>query len=372
MFRLPALQGISRVVGVVVLVGLLLFIGSLIFATQFVTGTINYVVNNLASRSGLSPFLVRGLAILITIPFFWAVAKFTRNIIGLLNLGWAPLSLYRNTYGLIIIGYIAGFFLAMYWSSREAYAYKYCADTPEGIFVSDGNGKDPVYGIESKPCSLDQIKVLRSGSGKLPSPTELTIVDANSFAWYNAMTGKPRVWYAVLPNGDYRFFDRPGSDPLSGQLLQPITPDVVQHMRQVEEDARKEQHKNAAIQADGEKRRLAVASAKEAADKQASELAVLVAQGQAQFDSGDYKAARETCGRALSIEANNPTCTTIRERSGVKLAQEFVKKGQQQFQEGEIDEAIWSADSAIALDPRNANAVKLKKLATLTKPHSLN
>lgn len=372
MLRLPAMRGLSRVVGFAVIVGLLLFIGSLFFATQFVTGTINYVVSNLASRSGLSPFLVRGLVIIITIPFFWAVAKFTRNILGLLNLGWAPLSLYRNSYGLIIIAYIAGFFLAMFWSSREAYAYKYCGDTPEGIFVSDGTGKDPVYGVELKPCSLDQIKELRNGTGNLHPPTELTISDADSFAWYNAMTGKPRVWYSILPNGDYRFFDRPGTDPHSGQLLQPISPEIVQHLRQAEQSLLQQQRHTAQVQIEEEKRRMTAASEKDVAERRATDLASLEAQGQNQFERGDYKGARESCERALSIDRKDLICATIHQRSGVKLAQEFVKKGQQQFQEGQIEEAIWSADSAIALDPTNSNAIKLKKLATLTKPHSLN
>jgi tetratricopeptide (TPR) repeat protein len=372
MIKLPTMRGASRVVGVLVLVGLLLLIGSLIFATQFVTGTINYVVSNISARSGLSPFLVRGLVIIITIPFFWAVTKFTRNILGLLSLGWAPLSFYRNRYGLIIISYVSFFFLSMYWASREAYAYKYCGDTPEGIFVSDGPGKDPVYGVQLAPCSINQIKVLRNGKGNLRPPTEITIADANTFEWYDALTGKARVWYAILPNGDYRFFDRPGSDPHTGQQLQPVTPDIVQQLRNKEEEARQQKEHTAETQADDEKRNLMAASEKQAAEGRAAELTNLVTRGQTQFENGDYKAAREACDHALLIEPNNETCRTIHQRSGVKLAQGLVQEGEQHFQQGEFDEAIWSADSAIALDPTNANALKLKKLATLAKPHSLN
>lgn len=372
MIKLPPVRGLSRVVGLVVLAGLFLLVGSLIFATHFVTGTINYVVSNITARSGLSPFLVRGSVIILTIPFFWAVAKFTRNVLGLLGLGWAPLSLYRNVYGLIIIGYISCFFLSMYWASREAYAYKYCGETPEGIFVSDGPGKDPVYGVQLAPCSIDQIKVLRHGEGDLRRPTEVKVDDAEHFEWYDAMTGKARVWYALLPNGDYRFFDRPGSDPNTGQQLRPVTPDVVQHMRSEEEDSRQQKQRNADLKAEAAKRRLAAASDRQAAENRAADLAALVAEGSAQFQSANYKDARTTCERALAIEPTNAPCGTIHQRSGVKLAQDFVREGQQQFQQGEFDEAIWSAESAIALDPTNMNAIKLKKLATLTKPHSLN
>jgi len=372
MIKLPSMRGMSRVLGLLVLAGLLLLIGSLIFATQFVTGTINYVVNNIAARSGLSPFLVRGSVILITIPFFWAVTKFTRNILGLMSLGWAPLSFYRNRYGLIIICYVSFFFLAMYWASREAYAYKYCGDTPEGIFVSDGAGKDPVYGVQLAPCSINQIKVLRNGKGNLRPPAEMTIVDPDAFEWYDAMTGKARVWYAILPNGDYKFFDRPGSDPHTGQQLQPITPDIVQQLRKKDEEARQQKQQTAELQAGDEKRRLTAASEKQAAEGRAAEITEWVTKGQTQFEDGDFKAARESCGHALLIDPKNEACTTIHQRSGVKLAQGLVQAGQQHFQQGEFDEAIWSADSAIALDPTNANALKLKKLATLAKPHSLN
>jgi hypothetical protein len=54
-----------------------LIVGSII-GVRFVYATVDYVVDNLASRSGLSTFLVRGVVILATIPFFWAIARFTR------------------------------------------------------------------------------------------------------------------------------------------------------------------------------------------------------------------------------------------------------------------------------------------------------
>lgn len=68
----------------------------------------------------------------------------------------------------------------------------------------------------------------------------------------------------------------------------------------------------------------------------------------------------------------NEPCLTIRQHAFVKLAQELVRKGQFQVQRGEFDEALWSAETAIALDPSNANALKLKKLAILLKPHAID
>src|SRR5437016_8985647 len=127
---------------------------------HFVFRTMDFVVLNLASRSGLSPFLVRGIVILVTIPFFWAVGKYTHGLFWLRGVG-PSLRLYRNPYGLIIVIYAGVFFVAMYFASRGAYAYKWCADTPEGIRTFDAEGIDPIYGMLLKPCTFEQIVALK-------------------------------------------------------------------------------------------------------------------------------------------------------------------------------------------------------------------
>jgi hypothetical protein len=78
---------------ILVLVALVCLIASVLFATRFVEDTIGLVVENLSARSGLSIFLVKAVVIIGTIPFFWAVGKFTKNIWGLLNLGWDSMAL---------------------------------------------------------------------------------------------------------------------------------------------------------------------------------------------------------------------------------------------------------------------------------------
>ena len=47
--------------------------------SNFITDTIDRVVLNIVVASGLSSNLVRGLVILVTIPFFWAIARYTRK-----------------------------------------------------------------------------------------------------------------------------------------------------------------------------------------------------------------------------------------------------------------------------------------------------
>ncbi|HEV2522807.1 MAG TPA: hypothetical protein VGT24_10545 [Candidatus Acidoferrales bacterium] len=188
---------------------------------NFVVRTIDYVVGNLANRSGVSVFLVRGLVILLTIPFFWAVAKCTYGLFWFRGVG-PSLSLYRNPYGLVIVGYAGLFFIAMYFASREAYAYKWCAETLEGIKTFDGPGKDPVYGIEAKPCTFEQIVAIREGEKVVSGPQRIQIADVKQFPFFDPITGKPRVWYYKSPDGSYEFYDRFGKHPGTGDDLRPI------------------------------------------------------------------------------------------------------------------------------------------------------
>jgi len=369
---IPRMRGLALIFASLVLIGVLAAIGSFLFATHFVSSTINYVVSNLADRSGLSPFLVRAVVIAATIPFFWAVARFTRNILGLLNLGWAPLSFYSNVYGIVIVLYVAGFFYAMYWSSRDAYAYKYCADTPEGIFVSDGTAKDPVYGIEPKPCTLAQIKELRNEHGSLQAPSEIQIANVDTYQWFDGVTGQPRVWFAIGPHGHYHFFNHPGDDPHTGQPLQPVRQDVIELLRQKEAaDQAAKQHaaEIEASAAETDKKRQAAAAAKQ---KELASIQAEIDQAQLLYAQADYKGAKETCDLVLSQRADEPSCTIIRQHASVKLARELVDQGRLQFQRGEFDDAIWSAEGALKLDPTNANAAKLKQLASGIKQRSIN
>jgi hypothetical protein len=192
-----------------------------------VVSTIDYVVVSLCSQSGWSPNLVRGIVILVTIPFFWAVAKYTHWMLWLHGVR-PSLRLYRNPYGIIIVSYVGLFFIAMYFASRDAYASKWCADTPEGIRVFDAAGSDPVYGIALKPCGFDQIVALRRSKVGISDPQKLSIADVRQYAFFDSITGKPRVWYYKLADGSYAFYDKPGKYPATGQSLLPIDEAAIQ------------------------------------------------------------------------------------------------------------------------------------------------
>ena len=217
----------------IAIVALLLLVGALALfyftreAHHIVSRTIEYVVANLAARSGLSIYLVEGIVIIATIPFFWAVAKFTHGKFLFWFHGIKPsLELYRSPYGVLIVTYVGLFFLAMFYVSRDALAYKYCADTPEGIRTFDGPTKDPVYGIEAKPCTYAQIVNIREV--KIPGigPIRIEIANPLTYPFFDKITGDPRVWYFRFPDGTYEFFDRSGKSPGTGGTLSPITNEV--------------------------------------------------------------------------------------------------------------------------------------------------
>jgi hypothetical protein len=87
-----AVPWLAVAVVLVAVVGLLLF---LLSTGRFVTGTVGYVTGSLVNVSAMSPLLARGIVILATIPFFWAVAKYTRTAIGFRRLH-PSLDLYLN------------------------------------------------------------------------------------------------------------------------------------------------------------------------------------------------------------------------------------------------------------------------------------
>jgi hypothetical protein len=206
----------------------------------FVFRTIDYVVQTLASRSGLSPFLVRGLIILLTIPFFWAVGKYTHGLFWLRGVG-PSLRLYRNPYGLIIVTYAGLFFIAMYFASRNAYAYKWCADTPEGVRTFDAAGVDPIYGVPLKPCAFEQIVSLRQKQKGFTGAQRIQIGNLREFEFFDSITGKPRVWFYKVPNGGYEFYDRPGKHPRTGEDLRPVDREIVQELVRLQEVANAQQ-----------------------------------------------------------------------------------------------------------------------------------
>jgi len=237
---------------VVILLGIAVFlICASLWGGRFVVGTVDQVVNEIVRVSHLSPWLVKGVVLVLTIPFFWAVANYSK-------LWWGhnplrpSLNLYLNKHGIIIVLYVAAFFLSMYFVSRGAYYdtqgkhIKWCAETAEGIREFDSEGVDPIYGVPLKPCSEDQILALRKKTAGIQEPTLLAIADPRTFAFFDGVSGRPLVWYSRAVDGQIELYDKPGTHPRTGAQLTPIDRLVVEEVirrhdertHQVEEQTR--------------------------------------------------------------------------------------------------------------------------------------
>jgi len=253
------------------------FLVSVLWAGRFVTGTVGRVVGNVVNVSGLSPWLVKGIAIIVTVPFFWAVAKYTKTCWGFTPLR-ADLNLYLNKYGIIIVLYVAAYFLTMYFASRGSYytmkgeSIKYCAETPEGIRVFDAPGVDPVYGIALRPCSEDQIRALRKELVGIHGPKLLTVKDPRAYEFFDGVSGRPKVWFYRSSDGHIDFYDKAGAHPGTGSPLSAINAAVIQ-----ETVALRDQQQREAQSAEVERQRRAQAAQaegqKEAAARKAAEAA---------------------------------------------------------------------------------------------------
>ena len=71
---------------------------------RFVLFIVNYASQNLAERSGTSQYLVKGVVIVVTTPFFWAVAKYMHGLWFWFRGVGPGLRLYRSAHGIMIVG----------------------------------------------------------------------------------------------------------------------------------------------------------------------------------------------------------------------------------------------------------------------------
>lgn len=110
----------------------------------------------------------------------------------------------------------------------------YWRDPTDGHFeFFDGEGFDPINGQVLAAVTPDIIsewtkwtkeasKSQSSGNKKPPQK-----IDPANYAFFDPVTGKPRVWYWRGPDGEYEFYDAEGFHQFIGQPLSIITPEVV-------------------------------------------------------------------------------------------------------------------------------------------------
>lgn len=107
---------------------------------------------------------------------------------------------------------------------------KYCASRPDGTtFCLDRPGIDPI--TQRKLIAIDggaAEEQFRRDKDLLPR--KLT-TPANEIAFFDPLSGNPRVWVSKNESGCYDLFNNPGVNPYDGEKLEPVTRAIVQTIR---------------------------------------------------------------------------------------------------------------------------------------------
>jgi hypothetical protein len=106
----------------------------------------------------------------------------------------------------------------------------YSKDTSGAIELFDLMGYHPQTGEELKPVTRQIVAEWQSQSAKVVKRAAVRI-DPNTYAFYDAVSGKPRVWYWRSDSDEYEFYDGPGFQPRTGESLHAITRDVIADWR---------------------------------------------------------------------------------------------------------------------------------------------
>lgn len=109
------------------------------------------------------------------------------------------------------------------------------------IEIFDLMGFHPETGEELQPITRDIADLWKAQNERREAQPPQQ-VDPETFAFFDALTGKPRVWYWLGPNGEYEFYDHPGYHQRTGERLAIITPEIFKAWK----DAIKQRQKEAA------------------------------------------------------------------------------------------------------------------------------
>ena len=297
----------------------------------------------LAARSGQSIYLVKGVGILLSIPYFYAWSKLlptaTKAILGYAGPFFDPLYFFRDKWGWIIIGYLGVFYLVLAAASRDAYASKNCADTPEGLYMTDNTGSDPRYGQILKPCTLAQIEEKTHPA----SPKELSVAEVRQIGFFN-ISGYPQIWYSLDDEGTYRFFDRSGHSP-QGDELSPVTRDIVASWSR--------DQKRLLFQRQAAERKHHMEDLEAVAEQT---LAADSAQAQQHYQRGEFEQALASCKPVSAAHPADEDCRQVQHDASIKLAAQLAERAQVEVQHGELVDAERNAVRAARLDPTNQSA----------------
>ena len=88
------------------------------------------------------------------------------------------------------------------------------------------------------------------------------------------------------------------------------------------------------------------------------------------LENEDYQKALDICGQVLNASPGSQPCAAIHRHAAIKLAEQLVNQAAADWEKGDFDAALHNSEAALALDPANKNATRLKKLALKMKPQT--
>jgi serine/threonine protein kinase len=211
----------------------------------------------------------------------------------------------------------------------------------------------------------------KGNGSRFASPRELTIKDAAAHTWFDPNTKQALVWYSFSADGNFRFFDGPGVDPQTGQNLSPVTPEFVANLRRKQSPQAGAQKQKAQITASLKGHETPVSNSAAGPQGEDAHLGIMAQEAQLAVNAEDYRKAVDVCTKVLRASASSQPCTAIRQHASIKLAEQYVNESAANWEKGDFDKALRSAEKALDLDPANQDATRLKRLALQMKPHTL-
>jgi hypothetical protein len=218
------MEKLGRVAGIFVILTLF-FITTLVALKYYALAEIyDHYVEFITSATGLSPYLAKVSAIALLLPLFYGLRLYFFTFFNKSK---------RNVGLAIIAAVFVVYNIGLYLGTRDSYfaydkgdAAKYYANTPEGIRFFDTPGFDPKYGIQLKPATPELIGNMEKANRGM-APKKLAYRSIEGVEFFDRITGESKVWYFRDQSGGYELFDSPGAHPTYGEPLQPVTPDVV-------------------------------------------------------------------------------------------------------------------------------------------------
>jgi hypothetical protein len=103
------------------------------------------------------------------------------------------------------------------------------------IAIFDLMGFHPDTGVELLPVTREVVDAWKDQE-QLAARQAPQRINPETYAFFDPITGKPRVWYRRSENGDFEFYDRPGFHPLTGEPLTVVTRDLIDTWRRYQAD----------------------------------------------------------------------------------------------------------------------------------------